>query len=124
MDVAGVGDAFRHDVHPEVGQRDLAALHVELELAGEGADVAVEPTRELGERAGEAVQLVHRGVAGVATRIVFCGPAPAGVIVVPQPAALVGQVGIVAGRIAPAERLAVDEGGKPGAGWHGESEGG
>ena len=75
-----------------VGEPDFPAAQVQVECAREGANVPGEFLPEVRERAGEAVQFVHRGVARVAAGVVFFRPAAAGDIKVAQPPALVGEV--------------------------------
>jgi len=112
----------RHDVHPAIGHVDGAAAEVEFERAGEGADVAGDLFFEIGEGAGEAVELVEGGVGGVAAGVVFFAPFASGGIEVAELAAFVGEGVVEAGEAGALERFAVNVGGKPGAGGHAGSE--
>jgi hypothetical protein len=112
---------LRHNIDPAVGHPDGAAPEIHVECAGESADVRSEFFLEAGERAGKAVELVHRSVAGVAAGVILGGPLAAGGVELSQFTAFVGELGVQArergGRFL--ERLAVDERGKMGAGRHG-----
>jgi hypothetical protein len=108
----------RHDVHPAIGHVDGAAAEIEFEGAGEGADVAGDLFFEIGEGAGEAMELVEGRVGGVAARVVFLAPFAAGDVEVAELAAFVGEGVVEAGEAGALERFAVDVGGKPGASGH------
>src|SRR5690606_6784922 len=74
------------------------------------------------ERAGEAVEFVEGGVAGVAAGIIFRGPAATGVVEVAELAALGGEAVVEAREAGALKRLAINISGKPGANGHGASE--
>src|SRR5581483_5420395 len=103
---------------PAIGQVKLAASEVKVEPAGEGPDMRREFFFQGGEGAGKFLQLRHRAVAGVSSRIILSRPGAPGGIELAQLAALFGQRGIEAGLTAALQRFAINEGGEPGADGH------
>lgn len=70
-----VNDALRHDVHPAIRHRELAAGQVELERPCESRDVTIELAAKSIERRRDLVHAAHRAIRCIAAGVILCGPA-------------------------------------------------
>src|SRR5688500_5794873 len=108
MQVQRVRRARWHDVHPKIRESNGAAAEVHFEGARKAADVLRELPFELGKRAGKAMQLVHRGVAGVSAGVILLRPTAPRRIEIPQSPALVRELRVEPGQSGFLERLGID----------------
>src|SRR6202789_3309366 len=84
----------RHDVDPAIGHLQFAPVKIPLDGFGEGSDMPRKSAFQGLEGGGNTLQPVHRSIRGIAARIVFGGPPPAGRIVVAKLPALLQKLAV------------------------------